>query len=149
MAWDPFDEIDKMRKEMNKMFKDFFEKHRRSFPRIEKPLIEFQEPLSDIKETPDEVVITIDLPGVDKKDIQLLVRDDILEVKAQKKREVKIDKKGFHKHERSYAGFHRILTLPASVKSESIKADYKNGVLKVTIPKKEKEKIKNKKIMIK
>ena len=105
-------------------------------------------PPSDVKDTKDSVVINLDMPGVDKKDIQVSVIENRLEVKAQKKRESKIESKGYFKQERSFSGFYRALTLPSDVDAENAKVDYKDGVLKITIPKKEKIKEK-KKIKIK
>ena len=147
--WDPFQEIDRMRKEMNRMFRDFFDRPERHLIGSGKPLVQFKQPLSDVQENGKEVIVNLDIPGVDKKDIVLTVKDDILEIKAEKKHEAKIEKKDFYQHERGYAGFYRALLLPTNVKVEEANAEYKNGVLRIVLPKSEKEKRKGKIIGIK
>lgn len=133
--WDPFDEMRRLQKEMNKAFDNFFSESTKSIKGIEKGFSRYKEPTSDIIETDKDIIVAVDLPGMDKKDIVLKVTENMVEVRAQKKEEMKVEKKGFFKHERSYSGFHRVLSLPAAVKSEDAKAEYKNGILKITIPK--------------
>lgn len=145
--WDSFDEKRRMHKEMDRMFRSFFEKP--ELTTSTKELTKSEQPSSDIEETDNEVIATIDLPGVDKKDILLTVRDDLIEVKAEKKQEMEIKKKNLYRHERSHSGFYRTLPLPAKVDAENAEAEYKDGVLKVKIAKKEKIKLKGKKIEIK
>src|SRR3989338_455203 len=145
MIEDIFDEIKRMRKDIDSMFNNFFQSS--EFKKI-KEVSSMRTPPSDVKDTKDSVVINLDMPGVDKKDIQVSVIENRLEVKAQKKRESKIESKGYFKQERSFSGFYRALTLPSDVDAENAKVDYKDGVLKITIPKKEKIKEK-KKIKIK
>lgn len=139
--WDPFDEINKIKREMDKMFDDFFNKSERGFS-SKKGVKDFNIPLSDVKRDKDEVIINLDMPGVDKKDIIITVRDNILEVKAEKKHEAKIEKKGMYRYERSYSGFHRSLSLPENVDSDNMKSEYKDGVLKIVIPKAKKKEAK-------
>jgi HSP20 family protein len=147
--WDPFEEMEKMKKEMDRMFRNFFSKSERRLIGSDRFLTHFQQPLTDIKETKKDVFVTIDLPGVEKKDIILNIKNNLLEIKAQKKQEIKIDKKGFHQHERSYSGFYRSIPLPANVKSENIETEYRNGVLRIKIPKTKEKHIISKKIKIK
>lgn len=135
--WDPFDEMRRLQKEMNKAFGNFFRESTKSIRSIEGGFSKYKEPASDIVETNKDVIVAVDLPGMDKKDIVLKVTENMVEIQAQKKEEMKVEKKGFFKHERSYSGFHRVLSLPATVKSEDAKAEYKNGILKITVPKKQ------------
>jgi len=146
--WDPFNEINRIRKEMNRMFKDFFERPERELISTRRPLTELSQPLSDIQETDKNIIVNLDMPGVDKKDIILTIRDNLLEVKAERKKEEKKIKKNLYQYERSYTGFYRVLPLPSSVKPEKAKAEYKDGVLTITIPKLKKEKLKGRKIEV-
>lgn len=137
---DMFYEMRKMQQDMDKLFRELFKPVK--FPtKIQ--------PLTDIKETDKEVIVSLDMPGVDKKDIEINIRDDLVEVKAEKKHDVKVEKKGMFRQERSYTGYHRVLTLPCAVKEEKAGAEYKDGVLTITLPKKEAKLPKAKKIEIK
>jgi len=135
--WDPFEEINKIKKEMDRLFGSFFEKSGKEISKIS-----FNEPLSDIEEGKDKIIINLDMPGVDKKDMIITIKDNILDVRAEKKKESKVEKKNLYKYERSYSGFHRSLNLPEDVKESGMKTEYKNGVLKITISKKKKRLIK-------
>lgn len=144
MFTDPFDEFRKMRNEMDKLFNSVFEK-----TSLRKDLINFKQPLSDIENKKNEVEVNLEMPGIDKKDIILTIKDNILEVKAEKKQELKKENKGFYQYERSYSGFYRRFMLPSDINTNATKSDYKNGILKITIPKKKEEKAKKvKKIMV-
>ena len=92
-------------------------------------------PLADIKETDDSIVVRMDLPGVDKKDVEISVTDDELRVIAKRQAEAEIEEKGYHKRERSCARFERTVKVPVAVKSEEAKARLVDGVLEVTLPK--------------
>lgn len=94
-------------------------------------------PKIDVKETEKGIEITAELPGVDEKDIELELDDDVLTIKGEKKleKEEKDEKTGYHLMERSYGSFARSLRLPFAVKSEAVTAEFDKGVLKVTCPK--------------
>lgn len=148
--WDPFEEMREFKKRMDKAFEEFFKKPEVKLLKHEKTALPaLREPASDVVVKDGKAVVRIDLPGVDKKDIQLNVTETYVEVKAEKKHEVKVEKKGFFKQERSYAGFYRVIPLPAEVKAEKSEASYKNGVLEVKVPLKEKQKKEKKLIEVK
>ena len=94
-------------------------------------------PAVDIYETENELVLKADLPDVDPKNVGIQVENSTLTLKGERKFEQEKNGKGFHRIERSYGAFVRAFSLPDTVDSEHIKADYKNGVLTVTIQKKE------------
>jgi HSP20 family protein len=95
-------------------------------------------PAVDVLETENELVLKADLPDVVLKDIDIQIEHGTLSVKGERKFE-RIEGKGtgYHRIERSYGQFQRFFTLPDTVDTENVKADYKNGVLTVTLPKKE------------
>jgi len=137
MLESPFEEIKRLQRRINLLFSRFF-----NFPERERVLLPskkgwdlFREPLSGLKETENEVVASIALPGVDKKDIKLNITDNRLEVKVEKKDETNIEKKGFFKEEKFYKGFYRSISLPCKVDAGKTNTSYKNGVLKVVMPK--------------
>ncbi|MEK6835993.1 MAG: Hsp20/alpha crystallin family protein [Nanoarchaeota archaeon] len=147
--WDPFDEIKRIHREMDNMFRRFFESRNKIF-KLDKELENFREPLADIKKTDKEYIIEIELPGVNKEDVILQVSNDLIEIRAKKQSELKIEKKGYLRHERSYSGFYRTIPLPFGVKEDEVESEFKNGILKIKVPK-SKEKIKKKvmKVIIK
>jgi len=94
-------------------------------------------PAVDIFETDNELVLKADLPDVDPKNVAIELENGTLTLKGERKFEQKQNGKGFHRIERSYGSFTRAFSLPDTVDGEKVKADYKNGVLTVTLPKKE------------
>lgn len=94
-------------------------------------------PAVDIYETENELLLKADLPGVDMKDIDIQLENGTLTLRGERKFQNESKEGGFHRVERSYGSFARYFTLPETVNTESVKADYKNGVLTVKLPKKE------------
>lgn len=93
-------------------------------------------PSIDVKETDKGIEVTAELPGVDEKDIELELNDDVLTIKGEKKmeKEEKDEKTGYHLMERSYGSFTRSIRLPYPVKTDAVTAEFDKGVLKVTCP---------------
>jgi HSP20 family protein len=94
-------------------------------------------PAVDIRETENELVLEMDVPGVAQEDVEIRLENYALTIKGERKFDSENQGKGYHRIERSYGSFARTFTLPNSVDTEKVKADYKNGVLSVTLPKKE------------
>jgi HSP20 family protein len=92
-------------------------------------------PSMDISETDKAIEITAELPGLEKKDVELNVADNLLTIRGEKKNEREEKNKDYHLVERSYGSFSRSVELPAGVKVEDISAEIANGVLKVTVQK--------------
>lgn len=97
-------------------------------------------PSVDIAETKDEIVVSADLPGLNKEDIKVNVENNVLTFSGERKQEKKDEGSNYHRLERSYGFFSRSFTLPATVKSDKIKAAYKDGVLRLSLPKAEEAK---------
>ena len=92
-------------------------------------------PSMDISETDKAIEITAELPGLEKKDVELNMAENVLTVRGEKKNEREEKNKDYHLVERSYGAFSRSVELPAGVKVEDISAEIANGVLKVTVQK--------------
>jgi HSP20 family protein len=105
-------------------------------------------PSIDVSETDNELRIDADLPGVEEKDVDVAISDNVLTIKGEKKAEKEEKKKDFHLVERSYGSFSRSLTLPFAADPAKAKATFKNGVLSITLPKPPEVKAKAKKIAI-
>jgi HSP20 family protein len=94
-------------------------------------------PAVDIKETKDAFVLHADVPGVDPKDIDVHMENGILTIKGERESEKKEEKEGYKRVERQYGSFYRRFSLPDTADAEKIAAKCKNGVVEITIPKKE------------
>jgi HSP20 family protein len=106
-------------------------------------------PSVDIYETENELVLKVDLPDVDLKDIDVSLENQTLTIAGERKFEQKDSGKGFHRIERSYGRFVRSFAVPNAFDTAKIDADYKNGVLTVTLPKTEAAKPRQIKVAIK
>lgn len=94
-------------------------------------------PAVDILETENDLVIKADLPEVKQEQIDIRVEDGKLTLRGERKLEAVKDEKGYHRIERSYGSFSRTFSLPDTIEPEGVKATFKDGVLTVTLPKKE------------
>jgi len=93
-------------------------------------------PRMDVRETDDEVLVTLEMPGLEEKDFELSLTQGVLTVKGEKRREGEQKQKGsIRRLERGYGAFERAITLPCEVEVEKATAAYRNGVLSVTLPK--------------
>jgi HSP20 family protein len=157
MAYDLFEEMRRMQEHMDRMFEESFHGERKMLPGPvqkggrEVAKREFtRSPVCDIRETEKSVLATFELPGADKKDIELNVTEDSVEVKAHRKleKEVKDDKKGYYSYSSVSSAFYRALPLPARVDANKAVAVYDNGMLRVEIPKLASQTCKSKRIDI-
>ncbi len=94
-------------------------------------------PAVDIVENPNELVVTADLPGIKKENVDVQIEDGTLTLTGSRNFEHEDRKEGFHRMERSYGSFRRAFTLPDSVDPEKVAAAFEDGVLTITLPKKE------------
>jgi len=97
-------------------------------------------PKVDVSETDDHVIVKAEVPGMDKKDINVTMSDGILTIRGEKKQEKEEEKENYRFVERRYGSFSRSLRVPNGVDGNKIEAGYKDGVLKVVIPKSGSEK---------
>jgi HSP20 family protein len=105
-------------------------------------------PAVDIYETEHELVVQADLPDVNPQDLDIRVENNILTIRGERKFENKVNEENYLRVERSYGSFSRSFSLANSVNSEAIKADYQNGVLTLSIPKREEAKPKQIKVNV-
>ena len=91
----------------------------------------------DIFETEGEIVVKAELPGMERKDITLNLEKNVLTLKGERRFDKETKEENYHRVERAYGGFSRSFSIPATVDDEKIRADYKDGVLKIILPKKE------------
>nr|WP_136360776.1 Hsp20/alpha crystallin family protein [Desulfatibacillum aliphaticivorans] len=94
-------------------------------------------PTLDISAADKEYQVSVELPGMEEKDIHLELDKDVLRISGEKKQEIEEKGKNHYRMERSYGSFQRVLSLPNDADQDGIKASYKNGVMKISIPRKE------------
>ncbi len=140
----PLREFERMRRDMDRLWDSFFETGVRK--RGEEAGEWF--PAFDVSETKNDLVVKTEVPGLDPKDIDISLSEGILTIKGEKKQEKEEKEENYHLIERSYGSFSRSIRLPRDVQGDKINASYKNGVLKVTLPKSEEAKKKEIKIKV-
>ena len=123
-------------RDMDRLFEDFRSEWENAFmyPRISGADI-VRQPLVDLADTGKEYVVTAELPGVSKEDLNIEVAENSVEISAETKEEKKEDKKGYIRRERRFASFYRSIPLPEDVMPDKANAEMKEGVLTVTLPK--------------
>ena len=131
--WDPFRDLNVLQDRMNRLFDDAG----RGWRADEPAATTTWSPAVDIYETENEIVVQAELPGVDRKDISLNLENNVLTLKGERRFEKETKEENYHRIERSYGGFARTFSIPATVDEEKIRADYRDGILKIALPKKE------------
>lgn len=136
VRWDPFRELEEMSDRLNRVFT------RPAVRSSGKETLTVADwiPTVDISETEGEYVIKAELPEVKKEDVKVTVENGVLTLQGERRQEIEEKGKKFHRVERSYGSFARSFTLPESVDDVAVKAEFKDGVLNLRLPKTEKVK---------
>jgi len=136
VRWRPWRDLYRMQEEMDRLFSDWFER----FSERREVTQGLWSPDVDISETVEAIFVSAEVPGIKKEDIHISVQDNILTIKGEKKQEKETKGENYHRVERCHGAFQRSFNLPAVVDSSKVKASYKDGVLKIELPKKEEAK---------
>lgn len=149
--WRPFGELTTWERDMDRMLDDFFGRRARPWwperwLRLDE--MEVRPPVVDVFEDKEDVVVKAELPGMEKDNIEVNLTDHTLTIKGEKKKEEEIKKENYYRAERSYGSFVRTLELPTEVKSDKVKAAFKNGILEIRMPKTEEAKAKEVKVKV-
>jgi HSP20 family protein len=139
---EPFHGIPTLQNQLNRFFNEAFRN-----PSEESALTTWA-PSVDIYETPNELVVKADLPDVNEKDIDVRVENNLLTIRGERKFEKSVSEENYLRVERTYGAFSRSFSLPNTVNPEAIGAEYKNGVLTVTLPKREESKPRQVKVTV-
>lgn len=130
----------RLHRDIDQLFNHFFKGFAPSFQGSATPFSLSQsvlfKPQVDLSASDKEYVLTVEIPGVNEKDISVDVRAGTMTIKGEKKQEKEEKEKDFYRIERQYGAFQRVLSLPEDVDQDNIKANFKNGVLTVTMPRK-------------
>jgi HSP20 family protein len=147
VKWSPYRELETMKRNMDKLFGEFFEASpRRDWPLWHRLKPEIVVPSIDMYDKKNEIVVKAELPGMTKDHIDLTINDGSLILKGELKKEEEVKEENYYARERSYGSFTRTITLPAEVDKEQVKAKFKDGILEITLPKKEEAKPKEIKV---
>lgn len=136
-----------LQQQMNRLFDDFFGDFSLELPGV-RPKDRLFVPTMDVAETDKEITVTAELPGLDQKDVEINLTDNLLTITGQKKHEQEQKDAHSYRMERSFGSFERSIELPSEVNKDQVSAEFKKGILKIRLPKIEPQKPQGKKIEI-
>jgi len=137
VRWNPIRDMFSLRNHMNRVFGDFY------FPtnREEGDLSIWNwNPVVDVYDNDDNIVLKAEIPGIDKKDIEVDVKGRVLTLKGERSSDNEVKEDNYYRRERCFGKFERAFNLPVDVELDKIRANYKDGVLEIEIPKPEEKK---------
>jgi len=137
VRWTPTREMTTFQDRINRFFDDSF---CRTGYNDDSVTLSTWHPMVDIYDSNDKIVIQAELPGIEKKDISIDLKDRVLTLKGERSADHALKEDRYYRRERTYGKFERSFTLTAGLNPDKIKADYRDGVLKIEIPKPEEEK---------
>lgn len=126
--WQPWRELETLRRQFDQMFDELAHNTASDDQSTWAPAIE-------LKDAGDTLTLRAQLPGMDAKDLDVQVSREAVSISGEHRTEQKTEEKGFFKSEFRYGKFHRVIALPVPVQNEQVKADYKDGILTLTLPK--------------
>jgi HSP20 family protein len=130
--WDPFNDMLTLREAMSQLFEESFVS-----PSVSRRGQGGFVPALDLSETADGYLVEVVAPGLKPEDVQITLENNVLTIKGELRQETQDKQRNFHRVERRYGAFQRTITLPSTVKSDAIKAELNNGILRLDIPKAE------------
>jgi HSP20 family protein len=139
VRWEPFRDLVAVQDRLNRIFDDTFRGNPRGSDE-DWALGGQWAPSVDIFEHEGNLVLRAELPGIEPKDVDVHVENNVLTLRGERKFESEVKREKYHRVERAYGTFSRSFTLPNVVDTEKIKAEYKDGVLQVTLPQREEAK---------
>jgi HSP20 family protein len=135
-TWSPFNQLSTLRDEMNRLFDISLP----GFGGREDRLLGVWSPALDVFQDKEHVFVKCELPGMKKEDIQISLHETTLTISGERKQEQEVKEGDGYRSERFFGRFHRSVTLPVSVQADNVKAQYKDGILTVTLAKAEEAK---------
>lgn len=133
IRWQPFQEIDSVQRELNRLFNSLT-------PNTERIFDSAFVPAAEMEETSDAIHLKLEIPGMESKDLDVQVTAESVSISGERKSEIKTEEKGMTRTEFRYGQFNRVIPLPARIENTNVQAEYKNGILNLTLPKAEEEK---------
>lgn len=143
IRWEPFREVDALQREMNRLF-DSLSPTTTNKENLGVAFI----PPAELHETPEAIHLKLEIPGMEAKDLDVQVTAEAVSISGERKSETKTEEKGVTRTEFRYGHFRRVIPLPTPIQNDKVQAEYKNGVLSLSLPKIEAEKTKVVKVNI-
>ena len=137
VRWNPIRDMFGLRNHTNRVFGDFYFPTNREEGDL--PMWNWN-PVVDVYDNDDNIVLKAEIPGIDKKDIEIDVKGRVLTLKGERSSDNEVKEDNYYRRERCFGKFERAFTLPVNVELDNIKANYKDGVLEIEIPKPEEKK---------
>lgn len=138
--WSPWRDLMRMQDDFNRTFESFFRPG---------TISEFRwMPDLDVFDRENKVVVRVDLPEIEAKDVDVFISDNILKIKGERKHTEEVKEENYYMTERCFGLFERTIELPVSVKSDDVQAKYRDGVLEISLPKAEEKKAKEIKVEV-
>lgn len=133
IRWQPFQEMDALQREMNRLFDDFL------VPSGRRELGTTFVPAAELKETDTALHLKLEIPGLEAKDLNVEVMADSVSISGERQSETRTEEKGIFRSEFRYGKFQRVIPLHTQIDNQNVQAEYKDGILSLTLPKKEDE----------
>lgn len=133
VRWEPFREVESLQRQLNRLFDEIAPTGCRG--EEGNAFI----PPAEIEETPDAVHFKVEVPGVDPKDLDVQVSPEAVSISGERKSEIKTEERGITRTEFRYGRFQRVIPLPTRVQHDQVQAEYKDGILKLRLPKAEED----------
>jgi HSP20 family protein len=140
VRWQPFHDLPSIQERMNRVFDETFRGMGRAGSEDDWAFGGSWAPSVDIYEHEGNIVLKAELPGIDPKDVDVRVENNVLTLRGERRLDSEVRREDYHRVERAYGKFSRSFTLPSVVDTDKIKADYAHGVLQVSLPQKEEAK---------
>ena len=134
VRYNPWQEMNSLQRQLNRMFDDAFTSTSSEFGNLAKV------PAAELTETEEALVLKLEVPGVDPGDINIEATAKSIAISGERKSEVNTEAEGKTLSEFSYGSFERVIALPSRIQNTEVKAEYKDGILHLTLPKAESEK---------
>lgn len=136
IRWQPYQDLNTLTRQLDRLLDDAF-----LFPNTERRNRDIMSvPAVEIQETDEAVLVNLEIPGIDAKDLDIQVTTDAVYISGERKSEAKTEEKGVIRSEFRYGKFQRVIPLPAHIQNTNVTADLKDGVLNLTLPKTTEEK---------
>ncbi len=130
IRWEPLREIDSLQREMNRLFDSLTPATHNGSAFM---------PLAELHETPEAVMLKLEVPGLDAKDLDIQVTAEAVSITGERKSETKTEENGMVRSEFHYGKFQRVIPMPVRIQNTAVQAEYKDGILNLTLPKAEEE----------
>lgn len=134
IRYNPWQEMNALQRSFNRLFDDMLSTEHRNFEGFAKM------PAVELSETDDAVNLKLEVPGMNAKDLEIQVTENAVSIKGERKEENTTEENGTKRSEFRYGRFERVIPLPVRIQNTDVKADYKDGILKLHLPKAQEEK---------